>query len=112
MEADENTFVMYAAFGDAGRMRPVYDALEAVGCKIEVYDTKVPGIDRPFKAHDRNPTGLLSLMDGELSIVHAPADMTHDRFKEIVDPIKVDDLVDVYYPQAQRKYTTPEPSDS
>ena len=112
MEANGNTFVMYAAFGNAREMKPIYDALEAAGCTVEAYDTKVPGNKRLGKPHGRCPTGLLALMDGELSIVQAPADMTHERFREIVDPIEVGDLVDVYYPQAKPRYTTPEPSDS
>ncbi len=104
--AKEKVYIMYAAFGNEHEMKPIYEALESAGCRIEAYQTKVPGVGRLLKPNGRTPTGLLELMDGELTIVHAPAGISRKRFKEIVDPIEVSDLVDVHYPNATKRYST------
>ncbi len=54
---DGRTFVIYAAFGDRDNMLPLYDALRSAGCKIDIYQTQVPGLARnPHYDHIRIPT--------------------------------------------------------
>ena len=99
------TFILYSAYGE-DRVKPIYDTIESSGCRIEVYVTHVPGQNRMSHLLDRDCTGLLKLMEGELAIVHAPEGMTHEQFKEIVNPIEVSEIVDVFFPEARLKYKT------